>query len=292
MTASAPSGAAPRPTPVTRGVPGPGGLFTVPVRGSTWAYRDKGAGPPALFLHSFLLNSNLWTDQLNGLADLRRCVAPDMRGWGASEPVTDTQLDPNQYASDVVEFLDALNIREPVDLVGLSVGAFIAGLVYEKIPDRVASLTLISGTFDFKRDVVYERYQQEMARLVTVEGKDALFRRFDEYIDSPMASLHRRARYHQMLLDTRTEMIVAFLTSTGRNAPRPDLPAKIRVPVLLPVGTDDVVITPERADQMARTFPNARVVRLKGAGRLLPLESPEEFNGALRELWTGPAARR
>ena len=88
------------------------------------------------------------------------------------------------------------------------------------------------------------------------------------------------------------KMIVAFLTSTGQNQPRPDLPGKIRVPVLLPVGTDDVVITPERADQMARTFPDARVVRLKGAGRLLPLESPEEFNGALRQLWTGPAARR
>jgi pimeloyl-ACP methyl ester carboxylesterase len=264
----------------------------VPVRGVTWAYRDKGSGPPALFLHSFLLNSTLWTDQLNSLGDIRRCLAPDMRGWGASEPVSDQRLDPNDYANDVVEFLDTLGVKEPVDLVGLSVGAFIAGLVYEKIPNRVASITLVSGTFDFKRDVVYERYQQEMARLVTVEGKDALFRRFDEYIDSPMASLHRRARYHQMLLDTRTEMIVAFLTSTGRNAPRPDLPGKIRVPVLLPVGTDDVVITPERADQMARTFPSARVIRLKGAGRLLPLESPDEFNAALRELWTGPAARR
>lgn len=271
--------------------PSPGGLFAASVRGVSWAYRDKGSGPPAVFLHSFLLNSNLWLDQLHGLGDIRRCIAPDLRGWGESEPVTDAHPDPVAYAQDVVEFLDRIGVDGPVDLVGLSVGAFIAGLVYEKIPDRVASITLISSTFDFKRDPIYERYQQEMARLVTVEGKDALFRRFDEYIDSPTASLQRRARYHQMLLETRTEMIVAFLTSTGRNSPRPDLPATIKVPVLLPVGTDDVVITPDRADQMARAFPLARVVRLKGAGRLLPLESPEELNTALREFWTGSAPR-
>jgi pimeloyl-ACP methyl ester carboxylesterase len=274
-----------------RGQPGPDGMYAVQVRDVSWAYRDKGSGPPAVLLHSFLLSSNLWLDQLSGLADIRRCIAPDMRGWGRSEPVTDTFPDPDQYAADIVTFLDALRITEPVDLVGLSVGAFIAGLVYERIPNRVASLTLLSGTFDFPRDLPYERYQREVARLAVVEGKDTVFRRFDEYIDGPASSLHIRARYHQMLLDTRTEMLVAFLTSTGRTPPRPDLPAKIKVPVLLPIGGEDVVITPERADAMAKTFPNAEVVRVKGAGRLLSLEAPGELNAALRAFWTGRARR-
>jgi pimeloyl-ACP methyl ester carboxylesterase len=271
--------------------PGPDGYYSVDVNGSRWAYRDKGEGPPALFLHSFLLNSNLWTDQLNGLSDIRRVIAPDMRGWGRSEPVSDLKLDPNRYAADVVAFLDAIGVTEPVDLVGMSVGGFICGLVYERIPARVASITLISATFDFPRDLPYERYQAEMARIAVVEGKDALFRRFDEYIDGSASSLHIRARYKQMLLETRTEMIVAFLTGAGQTPPRPDLAKAIAVPMLLPVGDDDVVITPARAEAMKSTFRDAEVVRIKGAGRLLSLESPAEFNAALRGFWTGRAKR-
>ena len=123
------------------------GLKSVLVRDAMWAYRDKGDGPPALFLHSFLLNSALWLDQLNGLSSIRRCIAPDLRGWGQSEPVTDNPLVYAQYARDILTFLDAIGIDEPVDIVGMSATAFIAGLVYDLAPDRVASLTLISGNF-------------------------------------------------------------------------------------------------------------------------------------------------
>ena len=271
--------------------PGAYGLKAVEVRDAVWVYREKGSGPPAVFLHSFLMHSALWLDQLNGLSDIRRTIAPDLRGWGYSEPVTDNPLDYAQYAADIVTFLDAIGVEDKIDLVGMSATAFIAGLVYERIPDRVASLTLISGNFALGSNPVYENYQRELARTVTVEGKDVLFRRFDDYIDGPFNGLHARARYKQMLLDTRTEMFVAFLTGTGRTPGRPDLPAKVQVPVLLPVGTADIVFTPEDVERRAGIFPDARVVQIETAGRLLPLESPVELNAALRDFWTGPSAR-
>jgi len=256
-----------------------------PVNDTTLFYRQKGDGPPALFLHAFLVNSDLWLDQINGLQDACRCIALDMRGFGRSEPSSAERLDPYLYAEDVLAFLDALGISEPVHLVGMSVGAFIAGLAYEAAPERVASLTFISAAFDFQRDPTYERYQKEMARLAVVEGKDAVFRRFDEYIDGSAATLHSRARYKTMLLDTRTEMIVAYLTGAGQTGPRPDLPAKIKAPVLIPVGEQDVVMTPQKADAMAASFPNARVIEIAKAGRLLSIESPNELNAALRAFW-------
>lgn len=271
--------------------PGPDGLHAVQVRDAMWGYRSKGSGPPAVLLHGFFLHSAVWLDQLDGLSDIRRVIAPDLRGWGSSEPVTDNPLDYSQYAADIVTFLEAIGVEGKVDLVGMSATAFIAGLVYEQIPDRVASLTLISGNFALGSNPAYKRYQQELARLIVVEGKDVLFRRFDEYIDGPVNSLHARARYKQMILDNRTEMFVAFLTGTGLNKGRPDLPGKVRVPVLLPVGTADIVFTPEDVERMSSGFPDARVVQIETAGRLLPLESPAELNQALREFWTGPAAR-
>lgn len=223
---------------------------------------------------------------------MRRCIAPDLRGWGRSEPVTDNPLDYYQYAKDIITFLDAIGVSEPVDIVGMSATAFIAGLVYDMAPERVASLTLISGNFALGSNAAYERYQRELARNVVVEGKDILFRRFDSYIDGPETALHVRARYKQMLLETRTEMFVAFLSGTGTNPGRPDLPAKVNVPVLIPVGTADIVFTPEMMRNMTSEFPDARVVEIDEAGRLLPLESPEQLNKALADFWNGPAARR
>lgn len=261
-------------------------MRSVQVRNVAWAYRDKGAGQPAVFLHPFFLNSNFWLDQINGLSDIRRCIAPDMRGWGRSEPVTDSRMDLYQYARDVIEFMDAVGVDGKVDLIGMSVGGFIAGLVYDMAPDRVSSLTFISNSFDFERDLANERYQQTMARMAVVEGRDAVFRRFDEYIDGPDTTLHMRARYKQMLLEARTEMMVAQLQSSGKTPPRPDLPGKVKVPVLIPAGTADEIISMEAFEKIAAGFPDATVVPIKGAGRLIPIEAPEEFNAALRKFWT------
>src|SRR3954465_8673694 len=41
-------------------------------------YVEQGRGPVAVFLHGVLLNGYLWRHQLAGLADLRRCIAPDL----------------------------------------------------------------------------------------------------------------------------------------------------------------------------------------------------------------------
>lgn len=258
---------------------------TVAVNDTVLHYREAGNGAPVIFLHAYLLNSHLWLDQLSGLSDVCRCIAIDLRGFGKSAPYTATYLDPYLYADDVIAFIEAQNFDEPVHLVGMSVGAFIGGLVYDKVPDKIASMTIISAPFDWTPDPVYARYQKAMARLAVVEGKDAVFRRFDEYIDGPTTSLHMRARYKSMLEDTRTEMLVAHLTNGGTTKPRPDLYDKIDVPVLLPIGTADSVVSLDLTETMRKKFKDARVVEIENAGRLLSLENADALNEALRDFW-------
>lgn len=271
--------------------PGIYGLKTTRVDDVVWAYRDKGDGPPAVFLHPFIGDSTYWLDQINGLKDIRRAIAPDLRGFGFSEPVSDEYLDPTRYARDLITFLDSIGVDEKVDLIGLSAGVLVAGLVYEMAPERVASLTLISGAFDWTLDAAYQRYQADMARLVVVEGIDPVFRRFDEYIRGQGASLAVRARYKAQVMNMRPEMMVAALLNMKLTKPRPDLPDKIKVPVLLPIGSLDSVISEERIREMEQEFPDATVVPIPDAGRLLPLEAPEALNSALRDFWTGHAKR-
>lgn len=268
-----------------------GGVRMVEVNDNAWAYREKGSGPPVLLIQPTIGDSTLWLSQLNELKDIRRMIAPDLVGFGHSEPVPREYQDPYIYARELLCLLDALGVEEKVDLVGLSVGAFITGLMYELAPERINSITLVSGTFKFERSLPYERYQQENARNAVVEGRDTLFRRFDEYIRDRDATLTARARYKDMIYATPHTAIVASMYSNGQTVQRPDLPAKIDVPVMLPIGNGDQVFSIDRYNEMAADFPNATVVELDSAGRLLPLEAPEEFNRALREFWTGAAKR-
>src|SRR6476469_5910871 len=81
------------------------------------SYDEAGSGPVALFVHGVLMNKHLWRHQLDGLADIRRCIAVDLLAHG------DTEIDPNQDVSVTAnarmlkEVLDALQIDQ-VDVVG------------------------------------------------------------------------------------------------------------------------------------------------------------------------------
>lgn len=251
------------------------------------AYRERGQGRPVVFLHALLTDSRLWLDQLNELCEQRRCLAPDFSGHGFSSPLTQSKVDSRRYAREFMAFLDAVGVREPIDVVGLSGGGNIAVLACSEAPGRCRSITLISAVIGAgSLDAAGIRYRAENARTVVIEGKDTLFRRFNEYIVGPNASLTARARYRSMLEQTPYESFVAFLT-TAETPPDPkQLLPKITMPVMIPVGAGDTVLTPEMARKSAAALPNGRVVELASAGRLLPLEAPGELNAALRTFWT------
>lgn len=250
------------------------------------AYRERGEGRPVVFLHALLTDSRLWLDQLDELCVQRRCLAPDFSGHGDSSPLTQSKVDSRRYAREFLAFLDALDVREPVDVVGLSGGGNIAVLACSESPERCRSITLISAVIGAgSLDAAGIRYRAENARTVVIEGKDTLFRRFNEYIVAPSASLGARARYRSMLEQTPYETFVAFLTAAEPPLDAASVLPKLRLPVMIPVGTGDTVLTPTMAKASARQFPNARVVELPSAGRLLPLESPAELNRALATFW-------
>lgn len=267
----------------------PGAMATGEARlpEATLFYRESGAGRPALFVHALLIDSRLWLDQLRGLGDLRRCLAPDLSGFGFSSPIAGDKIDMARYADELLAYLDAMKIREPVDAVGLSAGGNILLLAYLKQPQRFRSAVLIStGVGGGPLDPAGIRYRAENARTVVIDGKDTLYRRFNEYIVSPSAPLFARARYKTMLEQTPYESLVAFLTTTDQASP-PDLASKVRIPVMIPVGRDDTVFPVATAEKVARQFPDARVVPLESAGRLLPLEAPQALNAAIRGFWAG-----
>src|SRR4051812_42353714 len=102
------------------------------------AYIDRGEGLPVLLVHGFPLDHTMWDAQIDGLCEDFRVIVPDLRGFGQS-PLGDYEsnvgISMEQYADDLAELLDALGIREPVVLVGFSMGGYIAWQFVRKYAD-------------------------------------------------------------------------------------------------------------------------------------------------------------
>jgi pimeloyl-ACP methyl ester carboxylesterase len=258
----------------------------IPIEEGARHFRRVGAGPVALFLHPFMLNSRFWLDQLAGLSDFRCCLAPDMPGFGRSDPLHLDRIDLHEYADDLLCFLDTLGVEGPVDAVGLSGSAMVLAYACAKAPHRFRSLALMSAPFRGSMGVAYDRYRAEMARLAVVEDKGVVFRRMTEYVTGSGMSLAAKARYRSMLEEARTESIVAFMTATRVDMPA-DLAERIPVPVLLPIGDEDSLIGMDEARQMVARMRDCHIVPIPGSGRFPPLEQPEVLNRVLREFWTG-----
>ena len=47
---------------------------------------DQGKGPAVLLIHAFPLNRTMWEPQFTGLIPHFRVIAPDIRGFGESQP--------------------------------------------------------------------------------------------------------------------------------------------------------------------------------------------------------------
>jgi haloalkane dehalogenase len=77
------------------------------------AYVEVGSGDPILFLHGNPTSSYLWRNIIPHLADVGRCIAPDLIGMGDSEPLDDPGPDSYRFVEHR-EYLDGL--LEQLDL--------------------------------------------------------------------------------------------------------------------------------------------------------------------------------
>src|SRR6185369_15150367 len=95
----------------------------------------------ALFVHGVMLNGWLWRHQLEGLADVRRCIAPDLLAHGRTEINPNQDVSVTANARMLKEFIDALQIAQ-VDLVGNDSGGGICQIFAALYPESVRSITL------------------------------------------------------------------------------------------------------------------------------------------------------
>jgi pyruvate dehydrogenase E2 component (dihydrolipoamide acetyltransferase) len=236
-----------------------------------------GAGPPLVLVHGFGADLNAWMFNQTALADSRRVVALDLPGHGGSVKEVGAG-DAETFAAAVCDALAALAI-DRCHLAGHSMGGAIAIAVARQMPERIASLTLISSAGlgaaingAFIDGFVRLQRRREAPELLAVLVHDA--------------SLISRAMIEETLRYKRLDGVQAALDTIARAwfagdrqllDLRPDL-AGLAMPVQLIWGRDDRIIPPAHAEALAGTLP---VHILDDVGHLPQMEMAGEVNRLL-----------
>jgi len=109
--------------------------------GITLSVHEAGAGPAIVLSHGFPELGYSWRHQFAPLvAAGYRCIAPDQRGYGASDkPEPIASYDIHHLCGDLVGLLDALGVDKAV-FVGHDWGGFVVWAMPYLYPDRVAGV--------------------------------------------------------------------------------------------------------------------------------------------------------
>jgi 3-oxoadipate enol-lactonase len=207
-----------------------------------------GDGKLVVFLHGIGGNRTNWRDQLPVFAECFHAVAWDARGYGLSDDY-DGPLHYNDFCDDLLRVLDHFE-ADKAHLVGLSMGGSIIQDFYSQHAGRVASMVLAD----------------------TRPGFEAPF-------DPAAREEFLRLRLHPLRAGKALHKDSYMKTIEGRVTWKPTfVAAKVTVPTLVVVGSDDRLTPPAMAKSIADAIPGARLAVIPAAGHLSNIEQPKVFN--------------
>ena len=246
---------------------------TIRVGGVPFAYRDLGprGGIPLFMLnHWGAVLDNFDPRIVDGLARRHRVIAVDYRGIGGSGGSAPVTVD--EMAQDTLALIRALGF-DSVDLMGFSLGGFVAQDVAMKAPGLVRRLILTgtgpAGGQGIDR-VGAVSWQLILKGLLTLrDPKFHLFFTSTANGRGAAGDFLERLKERQNARD-KDPTPRAFLRQLkaikawGRQAPQPL--DRIRIPVLIANGDHDIMVPTELSHDMARRIPNAQLVIYDDAG--------------------------
>ena len=240
-------------------------------------YEEHGRGEPIIFLHGFTLDHRVWGPQVKFFSANYRVIVVDSRGHGKSgAPKSGYGRD--YRIEDLLKLFHHLNL-DRAHLVGLSMGGSTAIGFALKYQSMLKSLTLVStGAAGFKPGRKVARVDE----LAKAEGVESARK---QWLDWNMIYYKEK---HQDVGRLLKKMIEEHSGAIWADVKRGDYPKsndlesvpKISVPTLIVAGEKDKIFVP-LSEELHKRIKNSQLVIMKGAGHILNLEYPQEFNKML-----------
>jgi len=208
-----------------------------------------------LLLHAFPLDKGMWEPQRPALAG-QEVIAPRLYGRGRTM---------DEWARSI-----AGETEGDLAVVGASMGGYCALVLARLAPERVRGLLLVGSRPDADSD---ERRagREDTIALIHDEGLEGLWRMMRPKL------FHDQSVADERLVYRDADALVTALEAIRDREDSTDVVRSFSGPVEFVIGELDPYVSPEGVSEFD-------VREMRGAGHLVNLERPDEFNEILREF--------
>lgn len=269
------------------------------------------SGEKILFLHGFPESHRTWRAVSPALAEDFFVIAPDQRGFGASDkPEGVENYKTDRILEDLIALADALELGR-FTLVGHDWGGAVAWLAALRHPDRIKRLVIVNAPHPlvFQKSLIEDAPQRAASQYMNAFRNPAMeagiaamgwenfyTKTFGGHADLALVPPEEKAAYladwsapgalTAMLNWYRASEIVVpqvgeeVALPAWTQAPFP----RLAMPVLVVWALKDKALLPVQLEGLHDVIDDLRLVTIPDAGHFVPWEQPETVASAIRDF--------
>lgn len=250
-------------------------------------YEVHGDGIPVILLLGLGGSLRIWDHHVREFPDNYKIILVDNRGVGNSDK-PDEEYSLEIFAEDIKCILDSIGIKK-ANMLGLSMGGFIAQRFYSLYPEMINSL-ILGCTGMGLNDPANKKFSANIEKLLHEE-------RTEENHGQLIRLMQKHFFYPEFRKNNPDFMDIAF--SISRTQPQPfysykrqlmacyaktilsPLLSNIKAPTLVLHGDSDEVAPIENAHYLHKHIPDAELEIFKQSGHMFFIEKQKEFSGII-----------
>jgi pimeloyl-ACP methyl ester carboxylesterase len=258
------------------------------------AYKRFGQGKPILFISGTSQTKDAWEPTLLSqlaAATNHTVIVFDNRGIGETTAGT-KPFSIEQFANDTAGLLDALHI-EKADVLGASLGSFVAQELTLNYPEKVDRLVLHAG-YCGGNEAIYPS-GQAVETIMTLSSPQAL----NNMTAEQQAIILAQIMFPPEWLEEHPEILNTVIQLTPVRSASPEIIQQqglaaatwkgscdrlptITQPTLLIVGDQDLLAPAANSVMMAQRIPHSWLVIIEGTGHGMSWQVPNEFSAIVQ----------
>ena len=266
--------------------------FDLRSRDGNWTYLKGGTGPALVLIHGFAANKENWLLLAPKLMKHYTLYIPDLLGFGESDRPLGAVYTIEAQAERLIRWADELGLAQ-FDVMGNSMGGYLAGFLVAQYPNRVRSACLLSPAG------VSGAPYTEIANIFLETGKIVLVpSNYEEYAhvinlcfnNSPPAMPEFiRKFFGRINVRDRTllQQIFVDFVDPERNQDLTQLIENTKNPVLVLWGDQDQLVDCAGMQILKEVNPDIHTELLANAGHCPMIERPAEVYKAYQLFKAG-----
>jgi len=248
-----------------------------PTDGGPLYFERAGRGPTVVLIHGGMMDHRMWDEQFDLLASSFDVVRYDVRGFGRSP----APHGPYTNYKELGQLLDHLGVAR-ADLIGLSMGGSIAIDFAIADPARVGRLVLVGpGLSGFQWSFSDAEWLPILKAATDKDERTLADLWLKHPFMSPAARSAAAPRIRAIVEENRTAWLMNAQFERELDPMAIGRLGELRAPILLVIGDRDVPDIHKIGDQIKREAAGVREVTIAGAGHIVNMERPAEFNAAI-----------